>query len=188
MKIKILSLFIFCLATMACDKDKHGPDLPPITTTGANTFGCRINGKVWVPSKRPKGDLPQIEGGIVTRYDSIGPEKNWYDLLIFAYREDLTGFQIFLRRINSIGQYQLFFTPSEFPSCVDCSNSYGYYYTSVSDYKSLPIVESSVNLTQYDTINKIFSGNFSFVALNKNGGDSIFVTDGRFDINQFKIN
>jgi len=32
--------------------------LPPITTTGANTFGCLVNGEVWLP----KGSFPNFPG------------------------------------------------------------------------------------------------------------------------------
>lgn len=190
MKIRILSLFILCLATIACDKDKHGPDLPPITTTGANTFGCRINGKVWVPSKRPKGDLPQIEGGIVTRGRPDGTvDINWYKLLIFTYSDNTSGFQLFLSRINSPGEYPLYYTDCVFPSCLSRPN-YVYYYEGENEFSALSQPESKLNLLRYDTINKIFSGTFSFKAkiFNGNRVDTINVTDGRFDIDQTKIN
>ncbi|KMQ67526.1 hypothetical protein ACM44_14780, partial [Chryseobacterium koreense CCUG 49689] len=50
-------ILIFALATLslACGRssenqqDTYNPQLPPITQTGANTFGCKINGVVMVP-------------------------------------------------------------------------------------------------------------------------------------------
>ncbi|MBS1947911.1 MAG: hypothetical protein JST47_09105 [Bacteroidetes bacterium] len=43
--ISLLSLVDGC----SCKKSVAEPQLPPITQTGANTFGCKVNGKVWVP-------------------------------------------------------------------------------------------------------------------------------------------
>jgi hypothetical protein len=34
---------------------KPKPKLPPITSEGKNTFGCRVNGKVWLPEKSWRG-------------------------------------------------------------------------------------------------------------------------------------
>lgn len=188
MKNNLLPLLLLFLLACCCkDKDPE-PELPPITTIGANTFGCKVNGKVWLPNKRPNGTLPQIEGGIVTRYDSIGPEKNWYDLLIFAYKEDNSGFQLFLRRINNTGSFQLYMTQSIWPGCEDCTNSYGYFYREGKRYSTLTLPENKVELLRYDTINKIFSGTFSFLAKNRQGDDTVRITEGRFDINQKQIN
>ena len=41
-------LIVLCAAS--CKKDKQNQDqLPPATQTGANTFACLINGKVFIP-------------------------------------------------------------------------------------------------------------------------------------------
>lgn len=183
--------FIPLLFILACCQDKNpDPGLPPITTTGANTFGCKVNGKIWMPSPRSNGTLPQIEGGIKTRYDSVGPEKNWYDLLIFAYNNNNgSGFQLFLSRINATGEFPLYFTNCVFPACL-VRPSYGYYYENGSRFSALTISESKINLVRYDTLNKIFSGTFSFKAKAFYGPstDTINITEGRFDIDQKKIN
>jgi hypothetical protein len=54
MKIKNLLLFFFAtifFSSLQCKKDKNTPStvLPPITQEGKNTFGCKVNGEVWVP-------------------------------------------------------------------------------------------------------------------------------------------
>ncbi len=45
----LLFCFLFSLLLLFshCKKDRF--DLPPETTTGAMTFGCKVNGKVFVP-------------------------------------------------------------------------------------------------------------------------------------------
>lgn len=49
----ISSLLFVCLTASKCKKDKPPVNpvsqLPPETQTGANTFGCLIDGKVFVP-------------------------------------------------------------------------------------------------------------------------------------------
>ncbi len=186
LQILLLMAISFLLPLACCKKDDPRPELPPITTTGANTFGCRVNGKIWLPSKRQKGSLLQIEGGIVTRYDSLGPEKNWYDLLIFADNQNGTGFQIYLSRINSSGNYicnKDFFI---YPIDPQPNNSYLYFYQNGKDYTTYPPGYGEVELLRYDTIAKVFSGTFFFTSIN--GKDTLKVTDGRFDIDQRKIN
>ena len=42
----ILLLPLFCIN---CKKTTQPPTLPPVTEIGANTFGCLIDGRVWVP-------------------------------------------------------------------------------------------------------------------------------------------
>ncbi len=42
-------LLLLLLTASQCKKHNDEPQLPPITTTGAMTFGCKINGKVFVP-------------------------------------------------------------------------------------------------------------------------------------------
>ena len=64
-------LFSLLLSAPHCKKDRF--ELPPETTTGANTFGCKVNGKVFVPrdgNGRPGlfcqyAYLGEGEGGLV---------------------------------------------------------------------------------------------------------------------------
>jgi len=185
--ISLLSI-LFLLLFISCKKDDLGPELPPITTIGANTFGCRVNGKVWVPDQRSGSILPMIEGGIKTRFIvGQGPEKNWYDL--FFLSKKLTGeeFQIYISRINNVGYFSLNEVSIIWPSCPQC-DSYGILSTNGNNYISKKSIESYVKITRYDTLNKVFSGEFSFIAVSKEKSDTIKITDGRFDIDQKVLN
>ena len=53
-----ISTFILLLTACACIKDNDFQDqLPPITQTGENTFGCVIDGEVLIPKKGSNGIL-----------------------------------------------------------------------------------------------------------------------------------
>src|ERR1017187_1704281 len=51
MKLFFRALFLISIAiiNINCKKSKPSDTLPPVTQSGANTFGCKINGVVWVP-------------------------------------------------------------------------------------------------------------------------------------------
>ena len=44
-----LPLLAALLGLGQCTKDDPEASLPPATQTGANTFGCLVNGQVWTP-------------------------------------------------------------------------------------------------------------------------------------------
>src|SRR5580698_6146958 len=54
--IPLSLVFIFCVGS--CKRQSNSPtnQLPPLTTKGLNTFGCLVNGKIFVP-QRPVGDI-----------------------------------------------------------------------------------------------------------------------------------
>src|SRR5687768_7246469 len=55
MRIKFFIPALFIIALFCCslkcrkDKDKPPATLPPMTQEGKNTFGCKVNGEIWVP-------------------------------------------------------------------------------------------------------------------------------------------
>ncbi|HEY2722945.1 MAG TPA: hypothetical protein VGI82_14530, partial [Chitinophagaceae bacterium] len=69
--------------SLQCRKDKVGNtiELPPITQEGRNTFGCKVNGKVWVPHYKCILFGPQCE-----ELDyNIQPQINGNDTSLFLY-------------------------------------------------------------------------------------------------------
>jgi len=69
---KIPTLFLLIVGLIlitSCDKDDdQNPldKLPPITQNGAQTFGCLINGKPFIPPKllaTPQGHFTNMPGG-----------------------------------------------------------------------------------------------------------------------------
>ena len=45
----LVSVAIILSLASSCKKEKMPDALPPITTEGKGTFGCKINGEIWIP-------------------------------------------------------------------------------------------------------------------------------------------
>ena len=60
--VGVVTIFTFS----QCKKKTEEPQLPPETTTGAMTFGCKVNGKVFVP-KDGRG-----KPGLYVQYVNLG--------------------------------------------------------------------------------------------------------------------
>jgi hypothetical protein len=86
--IILLPLFLL----NGCDNNKqddYNPQLPPITTTGANTAGCIINGKVLIPKNGSQafGGLA-LYGLNFNAGNNFWPTKNDYWQLEIANKKD----------------------------------------------------------------------------------------------------
>ena len=75
MKKTLLLLFIMMLA--GCSTDSNSPEdgLPPETKTGANTFGCLIDGKILLPRNGNNNVVNPLSGAIL--WGGI-PDSNYY--------------------------------------------------------------------------------------------------------------
>lgn len=181
---KALLCLVFATALIAasCKKNKvldtrtELEKLPPITQTGANTFGCLVDGQAWLPN----GSKPQTGGpNIVVDVDPT--------------------FQSGLFRIDGL-KYQD--GPGNFISIntFNCTNSGNYdfssslsvqYFKRISNQMceiSTTIANTykigSMTISKYDAIARIFSGTFEFKLYNAQSlcGDTIRITNGRFDV------
>ncbi len=151
--------------------------LPPIAQTGANTFGCLVDGKAWLPN----GRKPQNGGPNIQVY--VDPTLQGGRFAITGHQYNIPGSDV------SIG-------------CSNCTNS-GFYdlnnnINGASYYKtilgSMPCELSSsdngtyksgfLNISKYDLTTGIFSGTFEFKLYNSQSlcGDTIRITNGRFDV------
>ncbi|MCY7349617.1 MAG: hypothetical protein LH606_02990 [Cytophagaceae bacterium] len=86
-----------------CKKDDG---LPHETQEGANTFGCKVNGKAWIPNGGPgfMGAKP-IEGGFRSVYNQFNDDKN-LGVYIRAHMRNGEYINLYLRR-SEVGRYQL---------------------------------------------------------------------------------
>ena len=160
------------LGLSQCKKNDPDPvsQLPPATQTGANTFGCLVNGQPWTP-----------RGSDGTSNYTVSYDQNIYSgsLEVKVYRLS-GGFGQFINfgcdSISTTGIYSLnrpsrsaFFTDTESPSA--CQNYDG----QLGQYR-----RGNLTITRLDRAAGIVSGTFAFT-LYKPGCDSVRITQGRFD-------
>jgi hypothetical protein len=170
---RLLSVAALLLLT-TCKKDDG---LPPETQEGKNTFGCKVNGKVWIPNGGPgfMGAKP-IEGGF------YGISSTQIGIYIRAHAKDGSMVHIYLNDYKP-GIYGLTQTTnilpfSSYPKdyALYAISEGNYFTTNSKTHGIITVVRSGPN------IDGIVSGTFSFDASN-NTSQTVEVTEGRFDIN-----
>ena len=185
---KIALIFVFIMLLSSCEKDwwkpkpkpPVEPTLPPITSEGKGTFGCLVNGKVWVTNP------------FFARCDYIP----WY----YAVRSNpslYNGFYLIGRKNGNTEavkiEYDSIFGPGTYklphPHLWHSTtgirfrrnDSSIFYNIQMSDRKTKGYGELKIHTL--DTINKIIAGTFHFKAIDENNYlDTIHITDGRFDL------
>ncbi len=149
-------LFIsFLLSTgMQCKKDETNKEevLPAETQTGKGTFGCLVNGEVWLP--RGKSFVPAISTIIQFNILSIATNKSNQNLVLAV------------RDVSLIGDYNL-----------KINDNIAQFSMGTISYKC---EEGILTITKYDKVNQIISGRFWFTAKSSTG-EIVEITEGRFD-------
>lgn len=148
--------------------------LPPVTSTGAGTFGCRVNGKVWVAKN--KGSFPHVYASFDKSNDNlVNVVGNQIDNPSIFYT---IGLQFFHN--PTISSYPLYLfnykgNSSVGASFIDATNN--------KFWKTDSLTGGYVIITRLDRINQIISGVFHFDCINTESHDTLHITDGRFDMN-----
>ena len=174
-KHRSLYFIIASLALFSCSKDVT--ELPPATDTGANTFGCKVDGQFWVPAGFGiVPTAPILEARFVTTDVYINARN-------FSSSPTETEFEIFIKDVTAPGTYALN-TTTGYPGG---TVSYGYYVhrkiTPDNEWITSAQYPGSVTITKIDAANHIVSGSFEFQAINLyNTPQPISVTEGRFDV------
>ncbi len=173
-----LPLYLALLLLTQCSKCKNDPtpndpagQLPPATQTGANTFGCLVNGQPYTPAGN------NGSSNYAVSYDrALG---GTFDLTTYRYqRSDANTYQsisLLATRLFSPKTYSLkdsTNTRARFNSratgCEFGSQQAGIY------------CNGTLTITRLDLQAGIISGTFDFT-LAKRGCDTVRVTQGRFD-------
>ncbi|MEJ7676404.1 MAG: DUF6252 family protein [Segetibacter sp.] len=171
-----LLLFISISFFPGCKKNKPAIDqLPLATQTGAGTFGCLVDGKVFKPKGSP----------------FAGP------ILSCAYQYINDGYSFQLKARQDIGDETLsvgLFTDSlaiaQGQTIKLFQNSVGKAYGQIGKYKigssgslyyTIPTGFGEIKITKFDETNRIVSGTFWFDAINSNS-EKVQVREGRFDM------
>jgi len=164
-----LLLLILAMPLLASHCEKENFDiLPPETQEGKNTFGCLINGEVFV-----KGYAPWMHPRISAYYYD-GSSKH---LTIDSYLYPKGYIQMHIE--NPFIDQQLKITVCYYaPRNGDYSECFYFGGRNV----------GNITITKLDTINKIVSGRFNFDGqcsnefVNPVGDSIVHITQGRFDI------
>ncbi len=183
-----LWLLAVTLAAAGCKKD-DAEALPQATQSGANTFGCKVNGEVWVP-----GGYRTSSGKLKKFSVYYSPTPVWSPstkgrFALTAYRENDDHDDNVIIAIDSLvapGIYLLNTRTPPYPAQTPYPN-HGAYLTSrpaAATYVTGPAHTGSITITRLDTAAHIISGTFSFTAGPYSGTtNTVQVSDGRFDIN-----
>ena len=168
-------LSIICIFA-ACNHDDDKPKtelekLPPATQTGAQTFGCLIDGQAFVPpnfgSNAPSAFYQFVDGAYtLSIYGSTDGGPNLKSINIGCLDMPLIQETTYLLKEemanNYFGEY----------------NIGGGITFSGASFTQNP---GTLTITRFDAVNFIISGTFEFTVLDDNGAE-IKITEGRFDM------
>lgn len=172
-KLLMMACVLLCLPFLfiSCEKTPVDPPppapivcdtcLPDITTSGKRTFGCRINGKVWIP----KPGYFTVE--YFNRYLNVSADKNKTgEILSFGIGNIPPDTGYFEFPSNSLTKSRMWYSPSD--------TIWG------DEYEANPMIRGYVHILRFDLEKGIIAGTFASEAYNS-AGDTVHITDGRFD-------
>ncbi|MCU0352414.1 MAG: DUF6252 family protein [Cytophagales bacterium] len=162
----------------SCKKENTEP-LPEATQVGANTLGCKVNGRNWVAqdSNEPFNRTFGVEGG----YQGALVDSIRNCVWIEARRNDGTLLHLYMRRVDKPGIYPLRLLTDGRPGAL-VPYDYGFYFDSSVSYMTKPSHTGTVTVTRADPTNGIVSGTFEFTASDPKNQRTVTITDGRFDV------
>jgi hypothetical protein len=176
----VFLIIVIVSFSLQCRKDKvsNTIELPPITQEGKNTFGCRVNGKVWIPSFKC-----QLFGNQCAELAySVHPQFNGTDTVLYFS----------LSAGNDAGSHAYFeIEPVESGSFIkgvgNYSDSVSIHFFGSGDFWKYNATFSRMlypvfNITTIDAEKKVVAGTFSFTLFTQDLKDSVIITDGRFDL------
>jgi hypothetical protein len=197
-RIVLLPLLVFPLLALRCEKDSvkpieeeqqkeqpEEPTLPPITQEGKGTFGCLVNGEVWLPETCCGSiwtpEMPELTsiyypnsssyflGG--RKMPSFDEEENFaFNISNFSLDTGSYVLTNYGPNQASEGIYRKCIASDENNDCLESVK-----------YSSSSIYTGEFHVAFLDTSKQVISGTFWFTAQAENG-DTVHITDGRFDM------
>jgi hypothetical protein len=175
--MKYSFLFVIIISALLCSqcdgifpkpKPLPEPTLPAETQEGKHTFGCLVNGKVWVPrGSKSASHVNSMNADYDGNYFYVTAS-------LFSDQVDQSIAIHITQGMNKPGVY-LLNNRKESYLYFDDANTDCYY-----GLDSLP-QSGIIEITKIDTKKFFISGRFSFTLVQP-GCDTIRVTDGRFDV------
>jgi hypothetical protein len=177
MRLPQIGHLLALLLLAACTQ----PDpLPEATQGGKQTFGCRVNGKPFVPDGGTGWNATKpivvyytgrrgVNGAVHEYYYIDAVAKDGQSMLIIVSDPLRTGPRILDKE----------YIPTTWPNVLNDAAAYqglgGTFFTG-------PPHTGRLVLTRSDSAARIMSGTFEFRAVNPKTGEVVEVTDGRFDV------
>ena len=188
MKNLLFILIAFLIVGCRDNSDDNSPKLPPETQTGANTFGCLVNGRLFYPRD---GTFDIMGANKAVVYSG----NNKFDEILVANFKDgkpLNYMYFHIHDLPTKGVGEYVWKESNFNKGID-GLMQNYLYVRAFDYttntwKWYTSYENSGKtvITKYGG-QPIVSGTFSGKLRTSDGKETIEITNGRFDINTSTI-
>jgi hypothetical protein len=180
MKKLIAYIFIsFAICIYGCRKEAmKKKELPPITQEGKNTFGCKVNGEVWIPDFKCRFFTDPCEAIRIAFLSAFPPSILPIGIGLNA-RKELNNSSSYFH----IGTKYIYAPPATYITGV--GNIYDSLDIEFSDdatgiFYKMGGRDGLFEISKLDTTSKIIAGTFNFTL--SNGADSVVITDGRFDL------
>lgn len=176
MKTLIITILAASLLLSCHKEDDSGDKLPPETQTGANTAGCLVNGKVFLPKQEG------INPALVCNYEFIDGEF-FFNLVIRDNRgQGVKTVSARTQRID-LEAGSTYILNKDNTISIDFTGGGGVYSINASDFFYTNTIKTGeLHITHLDPQNSIISGTFWFDAINS-AGETVEIRDGRFDMN-----
>jgi len=144
--------------------------LPPVTTIGANTMGCLINGEPWLPLER------DIFGNLVYDFTFIVGDSSSGGGISVQGRQDYNNLQSVINfsafPVQQIGTFDPEYFGNEY---INDATNCGFYDIDQN------YLNDFIEITRIDFDEEVISGRFEMRLIN-NECDTLLVTQGRFDL------
>ncbi|MBK9211512.1 MAG: hypothetical protein IPO14_00740 [Saprospiraceae bacterium] len=165
----LTSVAIILSLASSCKKEKMPDALPPITTEGKGTFGCKINGEIWIP--KTQDEFLGTNFNLYAAWEAT-PQR----ISVIAskrYDDYAQEFAIYIYEPITMGVLDTNVISMRY---IDVNISIDYYHNYM--YKKF----TNFIITRYDKTNRIVSGTFEGLLVKSITKDSIRITEGRFDV------
>ena len=193
MKYNILLLLLPLIAAAwlsSCHKDKPtGPTTPDpcpwpdITTQGKHTLGFKINGKEWAPCVDLYGLVVGLRPIDCTLRESDGSNFLGMDASYFMSSISDTS-NLFFLGINPLSEGVI--NPQNLAHLrIKFSLSYNEGLNAKSWSADETGIGTSIEILRLDTAQNIIAGKFSSLLISDTGGDTLVLTEGRFDLKYY---
>lgn len=177
MNKKILILISTAILSLACERDDNfATKLPPITTTGENTFGALIEGEVYVPQ------LSGLSSRLAIEFDFPEPPDYFFSVRTTrtSRESSLKSANLWIRQpyVKKVGLYETITASGDYKNT---RYRNFFYHDTIENCGTL---EGRLEIIHLDTINKIISGTFELQLIKSDQpyDQCLEITSGRFDL------